>query len=146
MRPKKKMSPKKISLDPNQNICTLTNAMTKELEIQYTLRAGMVVTISFEASYSIVDNGIGHYEYWGARGFDRQLDTECDDVGGFEICNLNGDWVGVSPAEMKEIKDAAFEYACENCPEVEECVDNDYDADQDRKDRDDWRDSRRFDY
>lgn len=120
--------------------------MTKEYEIEYTLADGRSVTILFGAEYNVVDNGIGAYEYWGARGVDKQLDTECDDAWVNDIVDENGDSVSVSDEEKKAIKDAAYEYACENCPEVDECVDDGYDADQDRKDRDEWRDSRRYDY
>lgn len=105
-------------------------SVTKEYEIPYTLNAGLDVTIRFEAEYIVVDNGIGHYEYWGARGYDRQLDTECDNVYGIEILTEDGEPVTVSPAENKAIKQAAYDYASENCPEVSECVDDgDYDED-----------------
>lgn len=102
--------------------------MTKELEIEYTLANGKTVTAKFEATYSVVDNGIGPYEYWGARGVDKQLDTECDEVRIYEIVDENDDTVTVSPEEKKAIKSAAYDYAIENCPEVDECADDgDYD-------------------
>lgn len=119
--------------------------MTTEHEIEYTLADGRVVCVRFEAEYSVVDNGIGAYEYWGARGVDKQLDTECDDVFVTEVVDENDDPVSISKEETKAIEQAAYDYAIENCPEVEDCVDDGYDADQERKDRDEWRASR-YDY
>jgi hypothetical protein len=36
--------------------------------------------VVFSGEPKLVDNGIGVYEFWGARGIDRQMEAECDDV------------------------------------------------------------------
>lgn len=35
---------------------------------------------------SIVDNGIGHYEYWGAPGFDSRPEAELQNDPSFQVC------------------------------------------------------------
>lgn len=102
--------------------------MTKESELEYTLASGKVVTVRYEAEYSVVDNGIGAYEYWGALGRDVQLDTECDDSNVTFVEDEDGEciWNTLSKEEQQAIEQAAYDHACENCPEVEECSDDGY--------------------
>ena len=49
-------------------LCTTTELLGSEFD----------VTAEFEASW--VDNGIGHYEFWGAKGFDSRLEWEVEEI------------------------------------------------------------------
>ena len=40
----------------------------------------------------VVDEGIGHYECWGCRGYDRQLSLEVEDSLGFEDITFHLDY------------------------------------------------------
>lgn len=108
--------------------------MTKDGEFEYTLASGETVTIFYEATYEIVDNGIGVYEYWGAKGIDRQLELECEDADVISVDNEDGEniYETLSPEEKKAVNQAAYDYAIDNPPDWDE-VDDGYDYDNDRK-------------
>ena len=64
------------------------------------------VTAVFSASY--VDNGIGAYEFWGARGTHHDWQWEIEEVYGLEFdCNVHEQcadylsWIGFSKANRK---------------------------------------------
>lgn len=101
-------------------------------ELEYTLANGQVVTIHYEAEYEVVDDGIGSYEYWGARGNDIQLNNECQDISVISVDNEDGDDIhdGLSILEKKMVKQAAFDHAEANPPPLEE--EPDYDDDRGR--------------
>ena len=107
-------------------------------ELEYTLANGQIVTIHYEAEYEVVDDGIGTYEYWGARGNDIQLNNECQDISVISVDNEEGDDIhdGLSILEKKMVKQAAFDHAEKNAPEVEDCNDEPDPDDQRDYDRD----------
>lgn len=105
--------------------------MTTEHEIEYTLADGRVVCVRFEAEYNVVDNGIGAYEYWGAKGRDVRLEHECEDIFINDIVDENDESVEVSKEETKAIEQKAYDYACENSPEYDGSDDGYYDDPRD---------------
>lgn len=113
--------------------------MRKESELEYTLANGESVTVFYEATYEIVDNGIGVYEYWGSRCVDKQLDSECEDANIISVDNDAGEdiYETLSPEEKKAVAQAAYDHASENCPPVESVQD---DYEDGRPERDDYPD------
>lgn len=114
--------------------------MRKENELEYTLANGQGVTIHYEATYEVVDNGIGAYEYWGSKEVDIQLDTECSDCSLISVDDENDEDIydTLSPEEKKAVEQAASEHAEENRPELEQfCDERDPDEKRDyERDRD----------
>lgn len=53
----------------------MTGTLFKTIEI-----AGIECDVAAEFEASLVDNGIGAYEYWGAKGFHHDWQWEVDDV------------------------------------------------------------------
>lgn len=111
--------------------------MNKDGEFEYTLASGESVTVFYEAEYTLVDNGIGHYEFWGARGRDVQLDTECEDATVTTVENEAGEDIydTLSDDERKALKQAAYDHANDHCPSVDE-YESDYE--DNRPERDDY--------
>lgn len=62
------------------------------------------VEIPLEVECQYVDNGIGPYEYWGARGFDSQPDVEI-----LSVTDASGKEFILSDEEEARIHDIAFE-------------------------------------
>lgn len=57
------------------------------------------VEVDVEVDYSVQNNGIGEYEYWGCKGFDRGVDYA-------EIESVDWDKTGFSEEEIKLIESA----------------------------------------
>lgn len=53
-------------------------------------------------SYHIVNEGIGHYEYWGAPGYDEQLEVKSDCCD--EAC-LDINKMEITPDEINAYED-----------------------------------------
>lgn len=102
-------------------------AFTREGSTEYTLANGETVTLIYEAQYTLVDNGIGAYEYWGARCVDVDINAECEDADIISVDNEAGEDIyhTLSDKEKKDVAQAAFDHASENCPDVDD-VKNDY--------------------
>lgn len=98
--------------------------------MEYTLADGRVVTVRYEAEYIVVDNGIGSYEYWGARGRDVQLETECERCDVTAVEDEDGKCIlsTLSKKERDAVEQAAIDHANENCPDVDSCIDHGYDG------------------
>lgn len=90
-------------------------------DIEYELKDGTIVILSFEAEYEAEDHGIGGYEYWGAKCNDVQWVNVCTDVGDIRAENEEGEDIydSLSPDEQKAIASYCEEYADEHAPDVE---------------------------
>ena len=72
---------------------------------------GIGYKAEIELETETVDNGIGCYEFWGAKGFDSQI---CEEITDFEIVSIE-DWNGNEPTEkMVKILDEQIWNLIEN--------------------------------
>lgn len=90
-------------------------------EIEYELSNGEIVMLSFEADFTATDEGIGSYEYWGAKCRDVYWVNVCEDINGVSAINEEGEDIfdSLPEAEKKSIYSFCEEYANEHAPEVE---------------------------
>lgn len=95
-----------------------------------------------EADYKIEDEGIGSYEFWGAKGFDSQLFAVFDAISlshyeliGCYPADATGEPLqSLTEREVKLLEEGALEILnCDSdlCSELAKAGKEDYDADED---------------
>jgi len=92
--------------------------MTKDFVIEeFTLDDGRVVQLQFTAGYNAEDHGIGPYEYWGSRGFDRDWVYVCEEIMDVQTFIEDDDiFEELHDKEQEKIKSWCEEHADENAP------------------------------
>ncbi len=79
----------------------------------------VVWTFNYDADTKVVDGGIGHYEFWGAKGCDSHMQNEVQSV------TLTDEW----PEELKWLASRIEERICDAIEELEPDTTPDWDGD-----------------
>ena len=87
----------------------MTETFTIEVELLFVGNEEQVecVEIDVQCDYSIENNGIGAYEYWGANGVDRGVDCAVIEDTRWNVCDLSVDWCFTK--EQNKIIESAIE-------------------------------------
>ena len=69
----------------------------------------VIETFGFDADVSVIDGGIGAYEFWGAKGVDSHMQNEIQSL------KMTDPW----PEELKWLKEIIEEKVCEAIAEAD---------------------------